>query len=401
MTVRVALLACCAVFGTANAHAQAGAKPALSVDMSREIADATMARYPTAEALGPWEYSRALFLLGELSVYRRTHDPKYLKYAEAWANAHGSVNGDIDHPIDALDFIMPGNVDITLYQLTGEERYKKAADKIDAVFATYPRTEDGGLWHASNNGREHQLWADGTFMALPFLVRAGAIDGHATEADREAMHQLLIYDKHLRDPNGPLFFHAYDESGKAAWADPKTHRASVKWARAIGWYCVALTEVLDALPSNPASEQDRAAKEKLLVIAKNLARDLVSLQDTKTGMWFQVIDKPNLPGNFVETSSSSMFTYFLDVASKRGYIDASYRDAAWRGYQGVMSKVVLGSDGRYHVTGICEGTNVGVESDYLARHVYTDDFHGLGAFLLMSEEVKYNQPAMETASVPR
>jgi unsaturated rhamnogalacturonyl hydrolase len=220
------------------------------------------------------------------------------------------------------------------------------------------------------------------------------------EADREAMQQLLIYDEHLRDPHGPLFFHAYDESGKAAWADPKTHHASVKWARAIGWYCIALTEVLDALPAQPASEQDRVTKQKLLVIAKNLARDLVSLQDPKTGMWFQVIDKPTLPGNFVETSSSSMFTYFLDVASKHGYIDANYREAAQRGYRGVMSKVELGADGRYHVTGICEGTNVGTESDYLARHVYTDDFHGLGAFLLMSEEVKYNQPAMEIAQAP-
>jgi len=401
------LILACIASGGALSQAQAASASAAvhaatqKADVSREIVDATIARLPTAADLGPWEYSRALFLLGELSVYRRTHDPKYLHYAEAWADSHTGANGKIDHPIDALDFIMPGNVDITLYEMTGDARYKVTADGIAKTFASYPRTEDGGLWHATNDGREHQLWADGTFMALPFMVRSGVLEGHPAASDSEAMEQLVVYYKHLHDPNGPLLFHAYDESDTAAWVDKATHHSTIKWSRAIGWYCMALVQVLDALPEKLPTAQDRAMRQQLIVIAQTLAHDLAQLQDPKTGLWSQIIDKPSLPGNFLETSGSCMFTYFLDDAVKHGYIDASYHDAAMRGYKGVMSRVSLGADGLYHISGICEGTNVGTQNDYLTRKVYTDDFHGLGAFLLMNEEVSYNLPAMQIAKADR
>ncbi len=334
-------------------------RQAAPADISKDVVDTTLARLPTASALGDWEYSRALFLLGELSVYERTHDKRYLVYAKAWADLHIDSHGAVDHPIDALDFIMPGNIAISLYGVTGEERYKLAADRIAAVLKTYPKTSDGGLWHAIGNGREHQLWLDGTFMAEPFLVRYGQLSGAPSETNAEAIRQLLVYGANLRDPNGPLYFHAYDESGKAPWADSVTHRSQVKWGRAIGWYCMALVDTLDALPKSPATAKEKAQRQQLLTIVQNLARDLVSFQDTATGLWFQIVDKPKLEGNFLETSSSSMFTYFLDVAVKRGFIGEVYKAAEQRGYQGVLSKVVVGPDGHYHITDICEGTNVG------------------------------------------
>jgi len=371
------------------------------IDISKDVVDTTLARFPTASTLGDWEYSRALFLLGDLSVYRRTHDRRYLAYAKAWADMHIDQHGKVDHPIDALDFVMPGNVAISLYGETGEKRYKVAADDIAATFKTYPRTSDGAFWHAINTRREHQLWLDGTFMAEPFLVRQGGLSGEAKAADDEAVHQLLVYGAHLRDPNGPLYFHAYDESGHAPWADPVTHRSSVKWGRAIGWYCMALVNTLEAMPKSPATVKDKAQRQDLLAIVRDLARDLVSFQDPATGLWFQIVDKPKLEGNFLETSSSCMFTYFLDVALKRGYIGNEYKAAEKHGYRGVLSKVVLGQDGHYHVTDICEGTNVGDQASYLSRKVYTDDFHGLGAFLLMNEEVKFNRTMMQPAGPGR
>jgi unsaturated rhamnogalacturonyl hydrolase len=238
-------------------------------------------------------------------------------------------------------------------------------------------------------------------MAVPFLVRQGEISGHSSEGDTEAVRQLLVYGSHLRDAGGPLYFHAYDETGKAVWADPTTHQSGVKWGRAIGWYCMALVNTLDALPKSPATAKEKAQRQELLMIVQNMARDLASFQDPTTGLWFQIVDKPKLEGNFLETSCSSMFTYFLDVAVKRGYVDSSYKPAAHRGYRGVLSKVALEPDGHYHVTGICEGTNVGDQASYLARKVNTDDFHGLGAFLLMNEEVQFNQTMMQTSGKGR
>jgi unsaturated rhamnogalacturonyl hydrolase len=369
-----------------------------NVDVSRAIVDATIERLPTASDLGPWEYSRALFLIGELSVYRRTHDPKYLDYARQWADSHINEQGVIDHTIDSLDFIMPGNLALGLYQLTGEKKYKVAAEKLASAFSRYPRTRDGGFWHGYGNSHgldpaSHQLWLDGTYMALPFLIHAGALSGDQESANAEATQQLLIYTSHLKDADGPLFFHAYDETGKAAWANPVTHQSSVKWGRSIGWYSMALVDVLDTLPQTPSSTKEGQERMKLIAIAQQLAHDLALYQDPATGLWFQIVDQPKLAGNFLETSCSSMFTYFLDVAVKRGYVDQSYRTVADKGYRGVLSKVGVGADGSYHVTDICEGTMVGDEASYLARKRYTDDFHGLGAFLLMNEEVQYNHAA--------
>jgi len=373
----------------------------VAVDISKDVVDSTMARLPTASSVGEWEYSRALFMLGVLSVYGRTHDQRYLTYAKAWVDSHIGTDGTIDRPINALDFIMPGNVAISLYRDTGEEKYKLAADKLADVFKTYPRTSDGGFWHAMNGQRDHQLWLDGTFMALPFIVRQGALSGHQREADAEAVKQLLVYGAHTRDPDGPLYFHAYDESGAAKWADPVTHRASVKWGRAIGWYCMALVDVLEAMPATPATAEQKMQRQQLITIVQHVAHDLVEFQDPATGLWYQIVDKPKLAGNFLETSSSSMFTYFLDAAAKHGYIDASYKAAAQHAYQGIMSKVTLGADGHWHIADICEGTNVGNQASYLNRKVYSDDFHGLGAFLLMNEEVQFNRSIMDDVEPSR
>ena len=389
---------------TASAHGQApsraGEHPNATEDISKEVVDAAMVRMPTAYKLGEWGYSRALFLLGDLSVYRRTHDPKYLEYAKEWADSHIGPNGQFDQPMNTLDFMMPGNVLVELYQATGDEKYKRGAEQVYAAFATYSRNPDGAMWHAENGERDHQLWLDGAYMGMPLLVRTGTLLGHAQSADEEAEKQVLLYDKHLKDPNGPVYFHAYDESGVQPWSNATTHRSSFKWGRSIGWYSMALVDVLDGVPANTKDPVLIAQRKQMLAIIQTLARDLAGLQDPATGLWWQVIDQPTVKGNFLETSCSSMYTYFLDIAVKRGYIPASYKMNVERGRNGVLSKITFGPDGQPHIADISEGTNVSDLAYYLARKRPIDDFHGLGAFLLMNEEVEFNQPAMQLKGFP-
>lgn len=358
-------------------------------DLSKQVVDSMLTRIPDSKALGPWEYSRALYLFGMFSVYERTHDPRYLAYIKQWADSHIDAEGNIDRPIDALDFVLPGNVALALYEQTGEQKYRLAAEKLRKVFETYPRTSDGGFWHAEIPSRQHQLWLDGTYMSMPFLVRCGRLFGDEKAANKEAVRQLVIYNKHLRAASGGLFLHAYDETGTAPWANPETHQASVKWARAIGWYGMALVDVLDAIPQN------QPGRGELIQIVRDMVRDLSLYQDHSTGLWYQVVDQPKLAGNWPETSSSSMFSYMIDIAVKRGYVDKKYKINADRGYKGVMSAVSLDADGLTNISGICEGTNVGDLNSYLARKRNINDFHGLGAFLLMNEEHQFNISAMQ------
>jgi unsaturated rhamnogalacturonyl hydrolase len=358
------------------------------VDWSKAVVESTMKRYPTATELGSWGYAKALFLMGEYMVWKRTGESRYLQYVRNWVDSHVDAQGNMDHGTENLDSMLPGNLLLLLYQETGEERYKLAAEKIRQRLNSYPRTADGGFWHANSASRQHQLWGDGVFMSMPFLVRYGRLFGESTYANEEAARQLIVYSSHLRSSEG-LLYHAYDESGAATWADPASHHSSEFWCRAMGWFGMTLIDVLDALPVADVK------RPQLIAILQDLVRGLAKYQDAQTGLWYQVVDKGSVPGNWLETSSSSMYSYVISVAVKRGYVDKKYEAAARKGYNGVLTKISLDPDGMANITDICEGTNVSDLAYYFARKRNVNDFHGLGAFLIMNEYFLTGQSAME------
>jgi len=354
------------------------------------MVDSTMKRFSTAKDLGSWGYAKSLYLYGEYLVWKRTRDPRYLQYIKDWVDSHVDANGVVTNTnpegkiseiaFDNLDSMLPGNLLLLLYQETKDPKYKLAADKIRKRFDTYPRTTDGGFWHATSNSREWQLWGDGVFMSMPFLVRYGKLFGDSAYANDEATKQLTIYASHLNDPKTGLMFHAYDEKGVAKWADPVTHHSAEFWCRAMGWFGMTLIEVLETLPRN------HPKRSPLISQVRQLVKAWANYQDKKTGLWYQVVDKGQLPENWLETSSSSMYSYVTAMAVERGYVDKSFMNVARKGYSGVLTRISLGADGLTNITDICEGTNVSDLAYYLARKRNTNDFHGLGAFLIMNEK---------------
>ena len=369
----------------ANAKTANGKK----TDWSVALVESTMKRYPTAKDLGSWGYAKSLYLYGQYLVYKRTRDPRYLKYIKDWVDDHVDANGVVtsanaqgevrEVKFDNLDSMLPGNLLLLLYQETTEPKYKLAAERIRQRFDTYPRTKDSGFWHATSKSREWQLWGDGVFMSMPFLVRYGSVFGDSKYANDEAVLQLITYANHLNDPLTGLMFHAYDESGQATWADKETKHSAEKWCRAMGWFGMTLIEVLELLP------RDHPLRPLLIGQVKLLVRAWARYQDEKTGLWYQVVDKGADPANWLETSSSSMYTYVTAMAVDRDYVEKKYARVAAKGYAGVLTKISLDKDGQTNLTDICEGTNVGDVAYYFARKRNTNDFHGLGAFLIMNE----------------
>jgi unsaturated rhamnogalacturonyl hydrolase len=359
-------------------------------DWSVAMVESTMKRYPTAKDLGSWGYAKSLYLYGQYLVYKRTHDPRYLKYIKDWIDMHVDEQGVVrsansqgevrEVKFDNLDSMLPGNLLLLLYQETKEPRYKLAADRIRKRFDDYPRTKDGGFWHATGKSREWQLWGDGVFMSMPFLVRYGAMFGDSKYANDEAVNQLLTYWNHLYDVRTGLMFHAYDESGQSAWADKDTKHSAEFWCRAMGWFGMTLIEVLELLP------RDHPMRPLLVGNVTLLVKAWARYQDEKTGLWYQVVDKGDNAGNWLETSSSSMYTYVTAMAVDRGYVEKKYLAGAKRGYAGVLTKISLDQEGQTNLTDICEGTNVADLAYYLARKRNTNDFHGLGAFLILNEK---------------
>jgi unsaturated rhamnogalacturonyl hydrolase len=382
----------------AKAKSPQGKSSRKTTDWSRAMVESTMKRFPTAQDLGSWGYAKSLYLYGQYLVWRRTGDPRYLQYIKAWIDSHIDNEGNVfntdkdgkktDIAFTNLDSMLPGNLLLLLHKETKEAKYKIAADRIRKKFDTYKRTSDGGFWHAEGQSRQWQLWADGVFMSMPFLVRYGKLYGDGTYANNEATKQLIVYASHLNDPKTGLMFHAYDESGAQPWADPATKHSAEFWCRAIGWFGMTLIEVLEILP------KDHSSRPKLIAQVKQLAEAYKNFQDRKTGLWFQVVNKGDLPGNWLETSSSSMYTYMLSMGVKRGYLDQKYMITASKGYQGVLTKISLDADGMTNIVDICEGTNVADIAYYFARKRNVNDFHGLGAFLIMNEH-------MTTKGTPR
>ncbi|GLF98310.1 glycoside hydrolase family 88 protein [Streptomyces yaizuensis] len=119
----------------------------------------------------------------------------------------------------------------------------------------------------------------------------------------------------------------------------------------------------------------------------DLAAGIERAQDPATGRWFQVVDQGGRAGNWTETSCSSMFAFALSRAARQGYVDPRHEAAAQRGHRGVLAKISLGPDGRTDLTDISIGTNVGDYPSYVQRERRTNDFHGLGAFLIMNEQL--------------
>jgi unsaturated rhamnogalacturonyl hydrolase len=355
------------------------ATAAVPADWSVAVIDSTMKRY-TPATIGGWSYPVGLYLYGQYLVYKRTHNPAYLAYIKAWADRFVDASGHISQSFDSLDSMEPGRVLVALHHETGDPRYAKAAAQIRARLNTYPRTSDGGFWHADTSSRAHQLWGDGTFMVNPFLVEYGQEFQDTAYADTETVKQLTVYASHLQQSSG-LLRHAYDESKTVSWADKNTGLSPEVWCRADGWYGMAIMDVLDKTPS---SQPGRA---KLLTVLQKFAAGIERYQDPVTGRWFQVVDKGSQAGNWTETSCSSMFTFTLSRAAQQGYIDAHYAAVAQKGYQGVLAKISVGSDGLTNLKTISVGTNVGDYAYYIARAQATNDFHGLGAFLLMNEQV--------------
>src|SRR5260370_25807263 len=227
-------------------------------------------------------------------------------------------------------------------------------------------------------------------MCMAVLVRYGQMFGDRKYANDEAVKQLLIDASHLKDLNTGLLYHAYDESGASTWADPKTHHSAEFWCRAMGWYGMAIIDVLEVLPA------DHPKRAELIAVLQGLIKGMAKYQDSKNGLWYQVVDKGSVDGNWLETSSSSMYTYIISMAVRRGYVDKSYEDVAKKGYQGVLTKLSFGEDGLANIADICEGTNVADLAYYFARKRNVNDFHGLGAFLIMNEQFLTAASSMET-----
>lgn len=339
-----------------------------------------------------WDYEQGLMYKAIEKVWNRTGDGKYYEYVRKDIDRYVQKDGSIrTYKYDDfnLDNIPTGRALLTLYQQTqpDKEKYRKAADLLWKQIGNQPKTKEGGFWHKKRY--PYQMWLDGLFMAEPFATEYSLIFNHP-EHFNDIAKQFTLIEKYAVDAKTGLIYHGYDESKEQKWADPKTGLSPHFWSRAIGWYAMALVDVLDYFP------QSHPERANLIKYLQRLAPALVKYQDTKSGVWYQMTTQGTRKGNYFEASASCMFVYTLAKGVRMGYLPSSYLVAAKKGYAGIVKEFVeeepngtISLNKTVSVGGL-GGTPYrdGSYEYYLSEPIKKNDLKGVGPFIFASVEIE-------------
>lgn len=352
------------------------------------FADSEMKRFPKAWQLDHGKrlyfgYAQGVGCLAMLKVWKKTGDQKYFDYVEEWGDTIINEQGEIHkYKLETynVDYINAGKILFTLYNETKKEKYKLAMDRLANQMENQPRTHEGVFWHKLRY--PFQIWLDGLYMADPFLAQY-AVTFDKPKLIDDVVNQFIITHKRTYDFNTGLYYHAYDESRNQKWADKTTGHSPSFWGRSIGWWFMALVDVLDYIPENHPQRGD------IIDMIQGLAETVPKYQD-KTGLWYQVIDQGDREGNYLEASVSSMFMYSIAKAVNKGYIDKKYKKVAEKAYDGLMNvQMVTNSDGTLTLTKCCAVSGLGGHpyrdgsfEYYVNERIRDNDSKATGPFIM-------------------
>ena len=361
----------------------AGAPP-----WSIRIAETLMQRHTILGTKGAYEWGVAL--KGIEHVWLETGQDKYFTYIKENIDAFVLPDGTIRTYTPAeynLDHINTGKLLFGLHQATGDTRYEKAIHLLREQLQTHPRTSENGFWH--KNIYPHQMWLDGIYMAGPFLAQYAKVMSKPDGFD-DVVHQIVLIAKHTRDTKTGLLYHGWDESREQRWANPGTGCSPHFWGRAIGWFVMALVDVLDYLPGN------HPKRDTLIAVFRQTIDALIRVQDKQTGLWYQVLDKGERDGNYLEASASCMMVYAIAKAIRCNYLEQDFRPVVDQAATGIVEHLVdVDAHNRVNLQHICGVAGLGGHpyrdgsyEYYINEPIIANDFKGVGPFLLAMVETE-------------
>lgn len=368
--------------------------------MSERMVHSQMSRCPDATWLDytdgrlKWNYTPGLELRAFLDVYEAYGDRDIYDYVEKWYDAIVDEDGSIQtYSVEkfSTDLICPGKSLFYFYDKTGDEKYRKAIELVKSQIDRQPRTSEGAFWHKLVY--PHQVWLDGVYMAEPFYVEYATryLDGEErTEAYRDIVREFTVAAERTYDPATRLYRHAWDESRSMFWCDPQTGQSMHCWGRALGWYCMALLDVLDFFP------EDFDGRQVLIDRLRMICDELPKWADKQSGVWYQVLDQPGREGNYLESTCSAMFCYTFLKGVRMGYLDPGLLPYARQLYGDVVREFISTDDeGRISIEKCCSVGGLGGSSNrmgdfayYLSEPVRPNDSKGVGPFIWASLEME-------------
>lgn len=267
---------------------------AQSKSLAAEVAATAMAtlwKVPVgADTAKPtkWTYGQSIGLLGISRLWIQTANPAYFSYLQNRINYFISENGDIKfHKVQDYDIdnILFGRILLTLYNVTSQVKYYKAASLLRDQLKSQLHKNEGIL-----------------YMREPFYA-AYAKQFHEPEAFDDIANRFIWMEQHARDA--------------------KT-----------GLYEMALVDVLENFPVTHPKH------DTLVSILKRRANAIKKLQDPSTGLWHDILNSPKEKEPRIVVSASAMFVYANAKAVRLGYLPASYLAVSKKGYDGILKQFI-------------------------------------------------------------
>jgi unsaturated rhamnogalacturonyl hydrolase len=367
---------------------------AQEIPLSQQVAATVMNIWKDSFALGnqaKWSYDMGVILKGFEGIWRNSGDVKYYNYILKQMDFFVKDDGTIKtyRPDEYnIDHINNGKLVLLLFKVTQKEKYLKAAKLLREQLRTHPRTNEGGFWHKKIY--PYQMWLDGLYMGSPFYAEYADLV-HEDTAFNDVGNQFIWMEKHARDAKTGLLYHAWDESKQQKWANKETGLSPLFWARAMGWYATALVDALDWFPENHPKRKD------LIAILNRLVNAIEKVQDTKTGLWLDILNYsgPGKEKNYFEASASSQFVYAVAKGVRKGYLPALKIAIAKKGYAGIVKQFIKVENGQTNLHGTVKVSGLGGNpyrdgsfEYYMSEQVIVNDPKGVGAFLLASNEME-------------
>lgn len=367
---------------------------AQSHSYAQDLANTAMKIWPDSFSVKPgnpakWSYDQGVILKGIQGVWYKTGDVKWFNYIQKqmdyFIGEDGSIKGYKPDEYN-IDHINNGKLALLLYEVTGKEKYRKAAQLLRTQLKTHPRTSEGGFWHKKIY--PWQMWLDGLYMGQPFYAEYAKVFGEDTIFN-DVTRQFVLMERHGRDPKTGLLYHGWDESRQQKWADKTTGLSPNVWGRALGWYGMAMVDALDYFPAN------HPGRDSIIQILNRFAKSVTGIQDAKTGLWYDVPTMPKEPKNYVEASASSMLVYTLAKGVRKGYLPAAYLANAVKGWAGILKEFIKVENGQtnLHRTVAVSGLGGNPYRDgsfayYMSEPVIVNDPKGMGAFINAANEME-------------
>ena len=346
-----------------------------------------------------WNYTTGLELKAFLDVYDRyaaghseRSEESLLDYVDAWYDAIIDSTGLIyKYKVSnySTDHICPGRTLFQLYDITGKEKYRMAMDTLYTQIQGQPRTPEGGFWH--KKVYPDQMWLDGLYMAQPFYAEYTlrfVPDSLQARNFDDIVRQFKTVAEHTFDPATGLYRHAWDSSHEMFWANPETGQSDHAWGRALGWYAMALVDVLDLLPETVSGRGD------LVRILQGIFDKLPEYADSASGMWYQVLDSPGREGNYVEATCSAMFVYSMLKGIRLGILEIPLKTAREK-YDAFVRTFVTRDGDLVSLERCCEVAGLGGKDNrrgdydyYINERVRANDPKGIGPAIWAALEME-------------